>query len=77
MSDSKMMPREPTPEMVEAIEAYFRKWQGIVGGTDRKMKADCWSAFQVYKLMYDAAPVLDGDRDRPVHTSAPTGKATP
>lgn len=42
--------------MIEAIEAYFYKWQKIVGGSNTKVKADCWSALQVYRAMYEAAP---------------------
>jgi hypothetical protein len=56
----KLLPRDPTDAMLRAIEAYFHKWDDIVGtAEDDQVKSDCWSALQVYFAMYDAAPITE------------------
>ena len=57
VSDTVRVPREPTKEMLEAIEGHFRKWQKIIPGiSDDDVKADSWSALQAYRAMLSAAP---------------------
>lgn len=56
------VPREPTPEMLEAIEGHFRKWQKIIPGiSDDDVKADSWNALQAYRAMLSAAPQSRSD----------------
>lgn len=50
-----MVPLDPTPAMIEALEAYYRKWQNIVSSSDDYVKAQCWSALHAYRAMLSAA----------------------
>jgi hypothetical protein len=54
-STKKELPRDPSPEMVAAMEAHFQKWQDIIGYSDRARKAQCWDALQAYRKMWEAA----------------------
>lgn len=58
MSEAKRMPKDPTPAMCEAMEAYYRKWAGILGGSDDHVKAQCWATLHAYRVMFEAC---DGD----------------
>lgn len=64
MSDMKLTPREPTPEMVKAERVKFEAWCSANGhGTlddmmmplDRALKNLLWSAWQA-RAMHDATP---------------------
>ncbi len=56
MSETVTLPKDPTPEMLQAIEDYFRKWQRIIPGiSDDDVKADSWNALQAYRAMIEAA----------------------
>jgi hypothetical protein len=56
MSETVTLPKYPTPEMLQAIEDHFRKWQRIIPGiSDDDVKADSWNALQAYRAMIDAA----------------------
>jgi hypothetical protein len=56
MSETKLMPKEPTPAMCEAMEAYYRKWAGILGGSEDHIKAQCWATLHAYRAMFEACP---------------------
>jgi hypothetical protein len=54
-----------TPQMMQAVEDYYAKWQRIQGIHDPdRVKADSWSAMHAARAAFAAAPSPDGNEPK-------------